>query len=375
AFLRLPFFAAFPTCPGLGFQRSLGLPDLLEPLFRTAQFLGKLVAQDALAVQSVLLTIDPFGRLEKGLYLGPQLRFFFLHPLVAHGFVFGGVGLHLRAVDGDMSQLDQPGVRAEAKDLHEELFEGGEVDAPKLADPRVVGMGSAGDDSKGDVLVGVPLDLAGRADPDGVGVQKQRHHHLRMVWRISPQLALVVVVDGPKVELGDQVEDEVGEVPLREPIMGGRGQQEGLMGVVGPVGLAHAPRRSRPPHPVEVFVRIPQQAPRNTASSFAASFRARCVFPAPGSPRITMGMGRFRTSDSAVRSWRRNFGYESKSARSRMEGRSFAKKKAGPFGPASLGILARYSLRGHLGTFSQSLRNLARPMSVSGCFTSCSMTA
>src|SRR5690606_26499730 len=70
----------------------------------------------------------------------------------------------------------------------------------------------AGDDSKGDVLVGVPLDLAGRADPDGVGVQKQRHHHLRMVWRISPQLALVVVVDGPKVELGDQVEDEVGEV-------------------------------------------------------------------------------------------------------------------------------------------------------------------
>src|SRR5690606_17478479 len=75
--------------------------------------------------------------------------------------VFGGVGLHLRAVDGDMSQLDQPGLRAEAKDLHEELFEGGEVDAPKLADPRVVGMGSAGDDSKGDVLVGVPLDLAG----------------------------------------------------------------------------------------------------------------------------------------------------------------------------------------------------------------------
>lgn len=123
------------------------------------------------------------------------------------------------------------------------------------------------------------------------------------------------------------------------------------------------------------FPRVSVPAARNTASSFAASFRARCVFPAPGSPRITMGMGRFRTSDSAVRSWRRNFGYESKSARSRMEGRSFAKKKAGPFGPASLGILARYSLRGHLGTFSQSLRNLARPMSVSGCFTSCSMTA
>src|SRR5690606_10337330 len=29
--------------------------------------------------------------------------------------------------------------------------------------------------------------------------------------------------------------------------------------------LAHAPRRSRPPHPVEVFVRIPQQAPRTSS--------------------------------------------------------------------------------------------------------------
>src|SRR6516165_5588592 len=51
--------------------------------------------------------------------LGLQFRRPLAHPLVAHGFVLGGVGLDLRPVKRDMAELDQPGPLAKAQHLAE----------------------------------------------------------------------------------------------------------------------------------------------------------------------------------------------------------------------------------------------------------------
>src|SRR5271170_5577321 len=40
-----------------------------------------------------------------------QLLLLLVHPAVAHGFVFAGVGLHLRPVQRDLAQLDRPALQ------------------------------------------------------------------------------------------------------------------------------------------------------------------------------------------------------------------------------------------------------------------------
>ena len=66
------------------------------------------------------------------LLLGPE------HPLVAHGFAPGGVGLHLGPIQGHMAQAHHPGLLAQPQDLNKQILEGIEVAAPELTDPAVV---------------------------------------------------------------------------------------------------------------------------------------------------------------------------------------------------------------------------------------------
>src|SRR5690606_2449822 len=69
--------------------------------------------------------------------------------------------------------------------LNKQLLELFQVDAPKLADPGVVGVRSAGDHAEGNVLMRPALDLPGRKNPYSVGVQEERHHHLRVMRRVA----------------------------------------------------------------------------------------------------------------------------------------------------------------------------------------------
>ena len=57
---------------------------------------------------------------------------------MAHGFVLGGIGLDLGAVQCHMTQADHAGLLTQPQDLDKQAFESIEVAAPKLADPGVI---------------------------------------------------------------------------------------------------------------------------------------------------------------------------------------------------------------------------------------------
>jgi hypothetical protein len=72
---------------------------------------------------------------------------------VAHGFALGGVGLHLGAIQSDMTQAHHPGLLAQPQDLNEQILEGIEVAAPELADAAVVRLLIPGQHPEGQILV------------------------------------------------------------------------------------------------------------------------------------------------------------------------------------------------------------------------------
>ena len=63
-----------------------------------------------------------------------QPLLFLLHPSVAHGLVLGGVGPNLRAVQGHVTQPNQPGLATQTQYLEEQSAQGPNVTATKLGD-------------------------------------------------------------------------------------------------------------------------------------------------------------------------------------------------------------------------------------------------
>src|SRR6185437_14278982 len=114
--------------------------------------------------------------------------------------------------------------------------------SPEVADSRVVWMPTPGNYPERHVLMGLPLYLPRRRDPYAVPIQEQRHHHLRIVRREAPQLALVVRVDRGQVQLLDDIQDEQRQVVLRQPLQRRRRQQKCLPRCVRAERLAHAPQ-------------------------------------------------------------------------------------------------------------------------------------
>jgi hypothetical protein len=82
----------------------------------------EITAQLPLAVALVLLGIQDFGPAHQGVDLLLQFLLRPEHPLVAHGLVLGGIGLHLGAIQRHMAQAHYPGLLAEAQDLNEQAF-------------------------------------------------------------------------------------------------------------------------------------------------------------------------------------------------------------------------------------------------------------
>src|SRR5690606_25638287 len=99
---------------------------------------------------------------------------------------------------------------------------------------------------------------SGTKNPYSAGVQAQRHHPWRVMRRVARQLPLGVGVDGAEVQFAPEVEDEVGQMVLGEPVPWRRRQQVGLIRVVRAVRLAHTPKSSHLPASVD-----PRAAYRN----------------------------------------------------------------------------------------------------------------
>ena len=89
---------------------------------------------------------------------------------------------------------------------------------PKRVNSKVR-MGVTRDEPHCDVIEGCPRDPARRIRSRGVGVEQQRDHHPRVVGnRPTRVLRLDNRLDSTQIELRYDVEDEIGEVPLRQPV-------------------------------------------------------------------------------------------------------------------------------------------------------------
>jgi hypothetical protein len=165
--------------------------------------------------------------------------------LVAADRLVGRRGGELAAIDRDHPHRDQPGVGAQAEHLAEELSQRGLVADPETRDRGVIRHLVRRDHTERDVLTAAPLDRARGALADRVGINQQRHHHLRVMRRGPPAVAAIGRIEGTQVELPDRVEHEPGKVILSQPLAQRRRQQQLLLAITGQEVLAHrSPHRS-----------------------------------------------------------------------------------------------------------------------------------
>src|SRR6202795_5284363 len=89
------------------------------------------------------------------------------------------------------------------------------------------------------VLLRCPLHLPAAHHSHAVTVQQQTHHHRGLIRGQPAPVPLVGPVDQPQIELLDHIGEEPRQVPLRQPIVQRRRQQQALIQVVGSEALAH----------------------------------------------------------------------------------------------------------------------------------------
>ncbi|MCP9848178.1 hypothetical protein KBY86_14965 [Synechococcus sp. Lug-A] len=92
-------------------------------LQRQAQVIRQITATFPLAVATILLGIQDFGPAQQGVDLLLEIPFRPEHPLMAHGLMFGGIGLNLVAIQRHMAQAHHPGWLTEPQDLNEQTHE------------------------------------------------------------------------------------------------------------------------------------------------------------------------------------------------------------------------------------------------------------
>ena len=156
------------------------------------------------------------------------------HPLVAHGFVLGGIGFHLGAIQRHMTQAHHPGLLAEAEVLNKQILEGIKVAAAKLTDAAVVRLLVGCQHPAGQILITGPLDLAGGDDAHAAGVEQQHRHRPG----IKPFLATGIVgLCGPKdlrvIQFIHQIQQEVHLVIAASHSRGEGGSSEVWSGCQG----------------------------------------------------------------------------------------------------------------------------------------------
>jgi hypothetical protein len=140
-----------------------------------------------------------------------------------------------------MAELDQPGLAAQAQDLHEQLAQRRQMALPEVAHGAKVRPLHAGHGHDVEALLTRPGDPSRGIDASGVGVEQECHHHGRMVRRLAPLLPLVGVEDRRQVELGaHQLAHQMRRMARRHEVVDRRRQQPYLIHIPRPKGLAHA---------------------------------------------------------------------------------------------------------------------------------------
>jgi hypothetical protein len=187
-------------------------------------------------VQLRLVLLRLVGRLRSVQQRGDlrlQLGLGLEHVTVAHGLVAAGVGLDLGAVHGDGAQLHEPHLARQAHDLHEQFAQLLQMEGAEVTDRSVRREVARAQHPEGDVLVQLVGDLARAEHPAGVGVHEHLDHHGGVERLVARPAVGVALVERTQVQAIDSVTDEVGQVPLGQPVLQCLGQQHLLLRVVG----------------------------------------------------------------------------------------------------------------------------------------------
>ena len=159
--------------------------------------------------------------------------------LVAARRALRRVGVHLRAVDGDHPDADQPGLGAQREHLAEQPGQRALVALAEPRDRRVIRRLVGADHPRRDVLDAAPLDPPRRALADRVAVEQQRDHHRRIVRRPALPVVAIGRVERAQIKLRDGVDDKPREMPLRQPLAQARRQQQLLIAITREEVLRH----------------------------------------------------------------------------------------------------------------------------------------
>ena len=103
-------------------------------------------------MKRIFFSVGGFGLLQQLLHLGPDLLVLLLHPVVAHGLVLAGVGLHLRTVERHPAQFHRPGLQSNLQYLLEHSRQRLQMDLSEIGYSAEVGLIARRQNPERDVL-------------------------------------------------------------------------------------------------------------------------------------------------------------------------------------------------------------------------------
>jgi hypothetical protein len=155
-----------------------------------------------------------------------QAPLFIAHAAVTHRLVFARIGLDLRPIHRQRSELHDARFARDLDDLHEQRFERRQVLLPKVRDRAVRWKVARGQHPIRHILFQFPCDPSRGECPGGIRVQQHGHHHLRIERLIASAIPLVGRVECLQIQRGHRVGDKERQMAFREPVTGRRRKQE-----------------------------------------------------------------------------------------------------------------------------------------------------
>jgi hypothetical protein len=160
-----------------------------------------------------------------------------------------GVGRHRGSVQRDDADRHQTRPRAEREDLGKRLGQRLLMACAEPGDRGVIWGLICADDPGRDILVAATLDRPRRPLPQGIAVEQQRDHHRRIMGRPPVTIGAIGAVELGKIDLGDDINHQPGEVTVPEPLAQAGRQQERLLSITPQEVLRHDQKsHNRPGH-------------------------------------------------------------------------------------------------------------------------------
>ena len=227
------------------FQHGLGGPDGLQTLRPTRHLGGQLVTPSVRTIGRIVPRIRRLRLLEQRRDLRVEPCLLRHHPAITHRLVLRRIRLDLRAIQGDVSQLDQARPLTECQDLHEQVGQRGQMLLAEVTDRPEIRPLVRREDAKRHILFQLAGNLPRSRYAHGVGIEQNRDQHPRIVGGIAARHPTIGLEDRRQVQFGDQIRDEVGQVVLWQPLPQRRRQQPQLVGLIRTEGAVQHRQASK----------------------------------------------------------------------------------------------------------------------------------